>query len=64
MSEEAKERIDEALDSVLRASGSKLSYYTMPSTLQAMREAMRAVMSRSYIAGSTDANATMERRRS
>jgi len=49
-----EQRIDEALDSVLKASGSALRYYTMPSTLADMREAMRKVMSDSYIAGSSD----------
>jgi hypothetical protein len=47
-------RIDEALDSVLKASGSALKNYTMPSTLEKMREAMRKVMSDSYIKGSND----------
>ena len=39
-----QERIDEALDAVLRASGSRLSHYTMPSVIAAMREAMRQAM--------------------
>jgi hypothetical protein len=51
---DAQERIDAALDAVLRASGSALRYYTMPSTLAAMREAMRNVMSESYISGAND----------
>ena len=46
-----QERIDAALDSVLRASGSALKHYTTPPTLEKMREAMRKVMSDSYIAG-------------
>lgn len=49
------QRIDEALDSVLRASGSALRHYTMQSTLDDMRKAMRKIMSDSYIAGSNDA---------
>ena len=49
-----EERIDEALDSVLMASGSALRNYTMPKTLTDMREAMRKVMSDAYIAGSND----------
>lgn len=49
------ERIDAALDSVLKASGSALKHYTLPSNLQRMREAMRKVMSDSYISGSNDA---------
>lgn len=47
-----QQRIDDALDRVLRASGSKLANYTMPSALKAMRDEMRAIMSESYIAGS------------
>jgi len=50
----AQDNIDAALDSVLRASGSALRNYTMPATLEKMREAMRKVMSDSYIAGSND----------
>lgn len=47
-----EQRIDEALELVLRASGSSLKNYTMPSNLEKMREAMRKVMSDSYIDGS------------
>jgi hypothetical protein len=47
-------RIDEALDSVLKASGSALKNYTLPLTLEKMREAMRKIMSDSYIKGSND----------
>ena len=50
-----EQRIDEALDTVLRASGSALRHYTMQSTLDDMRKAMRKIMSDSYIAGSNDA---------
>ena len=39
-----EQRIDAALDSVLKASGSALRHYTMPKTLADMREAMRKVM--------------------
>jgi len=55
-----EQRIDAALDSVLKASGSALRHYTMPKTLADMREAMRKVMSDAYIKGSNDAiaNAT------
>lgn len=49
-----EQRIDAALDSVLKASGSALKNYTMQLTLDRMREAMRKVMSDSYIAGSND----------
>lgn len=48
------ERIDAALDSVLKASGSALRHYTMTKTLTDMREAMRKVMSEAYIKGSND----------
>lgn len=48
------ERIDAALDSVLKASGSALRHYTMEKTLADMREAMRKVMSDAYIQGSND----------
>lgn len=47
-----EQRIDAALDSVLKASGSSLRHYTMAKTLTDMREAVRKVMSDSYIAGS------------
>lgn len=40
-----EQRIDEALDSVLKASGSALRHYTMTKTLTDMREAIRKVMS-------------------
>lgn len=50
----AQDKIDAALDSVLRASGSQLNHYTMQVTLENMRDAMRKVMSDSYIAGSND----------
>ena len=46
--------VDAALDSILRASGSALKNYTLPINLDRMREAMRKIMSASYIAGSND----------
>ena len=46
-----EQRIDVALDSILRASGSALKHYTTASTLDAMRKAMRKAMSESYIDG-------------
>ena len=49
-----EQRIDAALDSVLKASGSALRHYTMAKTLTDMREAMRKVMSDAYIKGSND----------
>lgn len=54
-----EQRIDSALDSVLRASGSALKHYTLPGTLEAMRDAMRKVMSDSYIQGSNDCHKAM-----
>jgi len=50
-----EQRIDEALDSVLRASGTSLNHYRTRIQLDDMRKAMRKVMSDSYIAGSNDA---------
>jgi hypothetical protein len=50
-----EQRIDEALDSVLRASGTSLNHYRTRIHLEGMRKAMRKVMSDSYIAGSNDA---------
>lgn len=49
------QKIDFALDSILRASGSGLRHYTMPSTLDRMRAAMRRIMDASYLAGGNDA---------
>ena len=46
-------RIDAALESILKAAGSKLDAY-MPVSKDAMREAMRKIMSESYINGSND----------
>jgi len=45
---DGNKNVDTALDSVLRAAGSALEYYTLPGNLERMREAMRAVMSESY----------------
>ena len=49
-----EERIDANIDAILRASGSGIDYHTMPRTLEAMRDAMRKIMSDSYIKGSND----------
>lgn len=49
-----EQRIDAALDSVLKASGSALKHYTLPATLDAMREAMRKITTSAYIQGSHD----------
>lgn len=54
-----EERLDAAIDSVLRAAGSRLAHYTMPATLENLREAMRKIMSQSYIDGSNDAHKAM-----
>ena len=53
------QRIDDNLDSVLRAAGSRLAHYTMPATRENLREAMRKIMSQSYIDGSNDAHKAM-----
>ena len=49
-----EQRIDAAIDLVLKASGSALKYYTMAKTLADMRDAMRKIMSDAYIQGSND----------
>ena len=49
-----EDKIDEALDAVLKASGSALKHYSMPVTIKQMREVMRKIMSESYIQGSND----------
>lgn len=54
-----EQRIDAALDSILRASGSALKHYTLPGKLEAMRKVMRKVMSDSYIKGSNDCHKAM-----
>jgi len=46
--------IDAALDAILIASGSALKHYSMPLTLNNMREAMRKIMWDSYLQGSND----------
>ena len=46
-----RQRIDANIDALLRASGSGIDYYTMPRTLQAMRDVMRRIMIDSYTAG-------------
>lgn len=56
-----EERIDAAIDSVLKASGSAINNYSMQLTLERMREAMRKVMSDSYISGSNDAFDVMKK---
>ncbi len=58
-----EERIDAALDDVLKASGSALKNYTTSRTLDRMREAMRKIMAESYISGSNDNFNAMKRGR-
>lgn len=60
----AEDRIDAALDSVLKASGSALKHYTIPKTLADMREAMRKIMVESYTKGSDDNFYAMTKARS
>lgn len=55
-----EEQVDAALDAVLRASGSALKHYTSPRHLEALRAAMRNVISESYIAGSNDGEKIMK----
>ena len=57
----SEQRIDEALDSVLKASGSALRYYTMAKTLTDMREAMRKAMLDAYIKGTNDTFEAMKK---
>ncbi len=49
------QRIDDNLDAVLRAAGSSALRHYMPSTQSAMREAMRKIMSDSFIDGAHSA---------
>lgn len=53
------EKIDAALDSVLRASGSSIKMFRNEIILEGMREAMRKIMMDSYIEGSNDAHDQM-----
>lgn len=54
------DRIDAALEKVLRAAGTSLRHYTCPATRERLRSVMRGVMSESYIAGSNAALAAIE----
>ena len=49
------EKIDAALDSVLKESGSSIEYYILSNRLSAMREAMRKIMVDEYALGVSDA---------
>lgn len=55
-----EERIDAALERILRAAGSARLVQYMPVTRNAMRQAMRDVMSGEYIAGSNACEAAIE----
>ena len=46
-----EQKLDINIDNVLRAAGSCLANYTMPFTRDKLRDAMRDIMSESYIAG-------------
>lgn len=46
------DKIDAAIETILKASGSSMKYYEMHEPLENMRKAMRKIMSDSYIAGS------------
>ena len=54
------QRIDDNLDSVLRAAGSSTLRHYMPSTQERMREAMRKIMSDSFIDGAHSAMECMK----
>jgi len=45
------DRVDQAIDNILKASGSSLKYYTMQKSLDDMRAAMREIMSNAFNAG-------------
>lgn len=49
----AEKRINAALDSIPKSSGSALRNYTIP-TLENIREAMRNIITDSYLQGSND----------
>jgi len=55
-----EQRVDAALDEVLRAAGSALRNYTLPKSLADMRSAMRKAMSDAYIQGSIDCWAALK----
>lgn len=53
------EEVDQALDRILKASGSALKHYSMPSVLEKMRGEMLAIMKRSYVDGSNACHRAM-----
>lgn len=54
---DATQRVDEALDLVLRAAGSSITKH--PGNLYEMRNAMRKIMGDAYIQGSNDCHKAM-----
>lgn len=50
-----QQRVDDALDRILKTSGTALKNYTMQSSIDAMRKEMRDIMVSEYIKGSNDA---------
>ncbi len=55
------EKIDAALDSVLKESGSSIEYYILSNRLSAMREAMKKIMEDEYINGINAAHDTVKK---
>ena len=55
-------KVDEALDRILKASGSALKHYTMPATLSKLRAEMLSIMKASYIEGSNDCHKAITER--
>jgi len=49
-----QQRVDDALDRILKAAGTALKNYTMQSSIDAMRKEMRQIMVSEYIKGSND----------
>ena len=52
---DAEKEIDANIETILNAIGTSLKHYTLPANRAALRNAMREVMSKSYIQGSNDA---------
>ena len=51
----AEKEIDANIEKILNAVGTSLKHYTLPHNRIELRNAMREVMSKSYIQGSNDA---------
>ena len=49
------EKLDSAINLVLRASGSNIKYYTMQKSLDEMREAMKKIVYDAYLVGKQEA---------